>query len=80
MRPNHNRQGRGHNQAPRILDAKRPDTCAELGTPIKPGDSILWDPAAGKAYSRASSRYVAHEDQQRANDWNRAHNMADANW
>jgi|GEM_PF-3804757 len=65
---------------PRLMEAGRTGVCAEKGTPIKRGDRILYDPAKRAAYCADSAAYKAEEERQRADAWNRAHNMADANW
>ena len=65
---------------PAIIDARRPGTCAETGAAFKPGARILWDYSQSLAYCETSRRFLNAAQQERADNFNRAYNMPDANW
>lgn len=53
--------------SPRELVAKRPDTCAESGRPIRPGDRILWWPVSGPCMGKPGRAYLL--DTRTAREW-----------
>ena len=67
-------------QGARLMSARRAGTCVDTGKPFAVGATILWDPVAGVAYGPEAQRTRDAQDQQRANDWNAAHCMADAHY
>ena len=65
---------------PQIIPAKYPGTCAETGSKIRPGESILWTPGSKSVFSISSHRFQQHESHLRALEVAKAFNLADADW
>lgn len=61
---------------PREIVARFDSTCKETGKPIKKGEKCLYYPDDKAVYSLDSKQAEAY----RTDQFNRAYNMADANW